>query len=318
MQSLPPRSSAPVALLVAALVTGCIIPMPVGGSGDEEGDASTSADSGGSEAPPVDTSTSIGGTGLVTTGEPEPTSSTSSEDGTETGVVFIMMGDGGIFDPCDPWTQNCGRGEKCTPAAMGPDGDQWDWARCSPVVPEPDAVGEPCSVEGSGLSGIDTCGFGAMCWDVDPETLQGTCVALCTGSEDFPTCAPEGTVCSISNDGFLPLCLPACNPVLQDCPGGQSCFPVGDVFVCAPDDPAGNPGGPGEPCSDIAMCDAGSICVLPELVPDCVDPGGCCTPFCALSDPMPPCLPGQVCTPWFEDGMAPEGLEDVGACMLPT
>jgi hypothetical protein len=49
----------------------------------------------------------------------------------------------------------------------------------------------------------------------------------------------------------------------------------------------------------------------------CEGATGCCSPLCDLTDPMPPCLPDQVCLPWYEAGMAPAGYENVGACALP-
>jgi hypothetical protein len=177
-------------------------------------------------------------------------------------------------------------------------------------------VGEPCTVEGGPTSGLDSCDFEAMCWDVDVETNEGTCVSFCTGDEDVPICEEEGTACSNTNEGVLILCLPTCDPVLQDCEEGLACYPVGDDFFCAPEGP--DPGGPGEPCEDIAVCNPGHVCVQPQLVPDCASVVGCCTAFCDLTDPMPPCLPDQVCTPWYEAGMAPDGYENVGSCALPT
>jgi Ca-activated chloride channel family protein len=75
------------------------------------------------------------------------------------------------------------------------------------VDPNPHEAGEACTVEGSGVSGVDSCDVGVLCYDVDDDLLEGTCVAMCSGSEKSPVC-PDGTWCSISNDGVLPLCLP--------------------------------------------------------------------------------------------------------------
>ena len=51
-------------------------------------------------------------------------------------------------------------------------GGAWNATKCEEIPPEPDGVGEPCTVEISGTSGVDTCVLGAMCWDVDPETNE--------------------------------------------------------------------------------------------------------------------------------------------------
>jgi hypothetical protein len=305
----------PLVLLVAALVTGCVIPKSVGEGNDAAaGSSDGTHGTAGSDAPPGSaSSTGPGATGPASDGETDPSAGTTSGD--TTGVDFIVMSDGGIFDPCDPWAQDCARGEKCTPAAREDDGTTWDWARCAPIVEDPGAPGEPCTVVGSPTSGIDTCELGAMCWDVDPVTLEGVCIGLCVAPEDAPTCAQEGAACIIANDGALPICLPTCDPVLQDCEPGQACHPFGDVFVCAPE--GASPGGVGESCEDIAMCDAGLFCAVPELVPDCAS-NGCCTSLCDVTDPSPPCLPGQSCQPYYEPGTAPVGFENVGICALPV
>jgi hypothetical protein len=180
------------------------------------------------------------------------------------------------------------------------------------------APGEPCDVEGSGVSGTDSCELGAMCWDVDPETLEGVCVAFCVGSADNPVCEDANTSCAINGDGVLALCLPSCDPLLQDCGEGQLCAPVADAFSCVPD-ASGDMGAPGDPCEFINVCDPGMFCASTELVPGCDGAGaGCCTAFCDLGEAPPACLPGQECTPWYEPGNAPPGHEDLGACALPT
>lgn len=298
-------------LAFASLVGGCVIPKSIGD--DPPGTES----SGGGDGPSGPTSgvtagSTGGGSGQVsgTTGDPAPSDDTAGSESTDGG--FIMMGDGGIGDPCDPWLQDCPEGEKCVPFGPGPD-EEWTTWRCSPIVEMPDAVGETCTVEGSEFSGIDTCELGAFCWEVDSGTLEGTCVALCTGPEDFPSC-PGTDTCFIGVDGILTLCLPSCDPLLQDCAPDQACHPGHQGFACLPDDLGG--GQPGDPCVGVGPCSPGSVCVAPEQVPDC-GPQNCCTSLCTVGEPMPPCLPEQVCTPWFEAGMAPAGLEDVGYCALP-
>jgi len=310
-------ASRPVALFVAVLVSGCIIPKSVGFADDEAEDGNVVSDSSDDGTPPGVTS-AAGGTGSTTSGEPDPSSGTTvggaSEDASDGGNTIFIAPDSGILESCDLWQQSCPPGEKC--AAWANDGgNAWNATHCVPVVDDPAQVGDPCTVEDPGTSGIDDCALGSMCWNLDAD-LEGTCVGLCGGSEEDPICVEEGTACALSNDGVLILCLPTCDPVLQGCDEGQACYPFNDLFLCLPDVPVED-GGPGDSCEDIAVCDPGLFCALPELVPGCVS-AGCCTPYCNITDPMPACLTGQVCTPYYEAGMAPEGFEDIGICTLPA
>ncbi|MCX4240960.1 hypothetical protein [Paraliomyxa miuraensis] len=306
-------------LLVTSFVGGCVIPKSVGDGpdgGESTGSSSESVDAGG---PGVDASggSTSGASGQTptTTAPPDSTGDTDPAGSEDTGFTFLIEGDGGgIIDPCSPWAQDCPNGEKCSPSSLG-GGSVWDFWRCSEVPENPDAVGEPCMAEGSPTSGIDSCDFGAFCWEVDPKTLEGTCVALCTGSEDLPSC-PGSETCLIANEGILPLCLDSCDPLLQDCGPDHACYPGESGFACLPAG-FGGTGAPGDSCENLAACDHGNVCVEPESVPDCGSIAGCCTAVCSLGDPMPSCLPGQVCTPWFQAGMVPAGYEDVGVCALP-
>ena len=280
-----------------------------GGSSDEGTSTSGSPPPPGTttEPPPPGTTTTT-----TTTTMPLPPADESSS---ETGVGFIEVPDTESPPTCDLFEPDCPRGEKCIPWATD-GGGSWNSTRCSPVAEDPDAVGESCMVEGSPTSGIDTCEHGSMCWDVDPATLEGFCVAICVGSVEAPTCEDETATCAINGDLTIAVCLPGCDPLQQDCPGGQGCYPWNDRFTCALDD-SGDMGVPGDPCPYLSACDPGAMCVTPGLVPDCMNAAGCCTAFCSLDDPMPPCLPGQVCTSWYEEGAAPPGYELVGVCVPP-
>ncbi|WAS97992.1 hypothetical protein [Nannocystis punicea] len=44
-------------------------------------------------------------------------------------------------------------------------------------------------------SGEDTCDEGLQCWNVDPDTSVGTCLAMCTGTWDAPSCPGQGQEC---------------------------------------------------------------------------------------------------------------------------
>lgn len=231
------------------------------------------------------------------------------------GSAFIEDPDGGgVSIECDVWTQDCDEGEKC--AAWANDGSSsWNAARCVPIDADPVGPGETCTVEGTGTSGIDNCDADSMCWAVDAETNEGTCVALCDGSPEAPTCAPEATACSIANQGVLILCLPICNPIADECGEGQGCFPVGEFFQCAP---VAGGGEPGDGCEFLNACNDGSACVSPALVPGCGG-AGCCSSYCDLSAKDPGCLEGQECLPWYEMGQEPdECLEGIGICGTPA
>jgi hypothetical protein len=221
---------------------------------------------------------------------------------------------------CDMWTgMPCQRGEKCMPWDNA-GSRSWNGTRCSPIAPDPAGPGEPCSVEDSPVSGIDDCEAFSMCWNVDPQTNQGTCVPFCKGSEASPTCDDPCSRCMLTGSGVLILCLPTCDPLAQDCPAGQACFGWGDGFFCAagPLDAA-----PGEPCDYLNQCEAGSFCASAASVPGCRDAAGCCTPFCDVTTAgsCPDAGPGVECVSWFEEGQAPPGdcfdLENIGACLLP-
>jgi hypothetical protein len=254
------------------------------------------------------------------TGTRDTVSTTAGSE--DIGAAFIQDPDGGgVNIECDVWAQDCPVGEKCMPWAND-GGSSWNATRCSPLDPNPAQVGDPCIVEGSGTSGIDNCDIAAMCWDVDPETNEGVCTAFCSGSEANPVCADPDTTCVIANEGTLILCLPSCDPLIQDCGEGQGCYPIDASFACAPD--AGNEQGAyGDACEFVNVCDPGLFCASPDAVPNCVGAVGCCSEFCDLAAMQPDdqcsgANDGQLCTPWYGEDRAPPGYEDVGACAIPA
>lgn len=227
------------------------------------------------------------------------------------GCAFICEPDmGGVAD-CDIFAQDCGPGEKCN--AWANDGGPWNATRCVPVAPNPDPVGEPCTVEGSGVSGVDSCVKGAMCFGVGDDNI-GTCVELCSCSVDNPVCTTQNTTCTISNEGVLALCLPVCDPLALDaCGAGDVCVASGQFFICVPD-ASGDVGSEGENCEFINVCDPGLFCGANAGGFPACDGGGCCTPYCNLAAPV--CPQGFDCLPWYEAGTAPKCFEDVGACIF--
>jgi hypothetical protein len=116
------------------------------------------------------------------------------------------------------------------------------------------------------------------------------------------------------------LCLPACDPLLQDCAAGQACYGIQDVFTCVPD-ASGEMGVYGDPCEYINVCDPGLFCAGAEAVPNCAGSLGCCSEFCDLGSDQGDAqcsgaAGGQTCVPWTENPSP--GLEDVGACVIPA
>ena len=321
---------------IAVALAGCGPSLVV----DDDGETSGASASATSSATVTETADDGPGTSPTTSPSTtaNPTAPTSMDDAPSTdatadgdddtvdteGCLFIDScgyNDGGTVNiECDVWAQDCPIGEKCI--AWGNDGGaRWNATRCSPVDPAPGGPGDPCLVEGTPYSGIDDCDVGMMCWDVDPLTNQGTCAALCGGSEANPQCDDAATLCMIEYDGVVQLCVPPCDPRLQDCIATSECVPSNHMFFCVPDQ-SGAEGQTADGCTSFDACDPGLFCASAELVPECADEA-CCTEFCdlALPDPNTQCTANEIgaeCVPWFEDGQAPPGYELVGACVLPS
>jgi len=233
--------------------------------------------------------------------EPEDESSSSGSD-------FITDPTGGCFNlppgvlahctECDFWQQDCMVGEACKPWAND-GGMEWNAARCGAVDADPGEPGDPCVVVGSSWSGIDSCDVGGFCWNVDLESSMGECVALCDGTKQEPAC-PGGGTCVLANDGYLPLCLPACDPLTPTCDEGQGGYPGWyDDFVCLREGDDVYTDAPHPTCAP------GSFALV----------DGTCVTFCDLSAKTS-CDDGFTCMPYFQ-GKAPAEYANVGGC-LPT
>ncbi len=286
---------------------------PVAGSSSTGGPTSEGSDppDDTGPTPPTPLPTTVGPmtTTTTTTGMPNGSSGSSGPDDPTTS--FIVPPDGGPGGAeCDLWQQDCPRGTKCMPWAND-GGNSWNATKCTPIVPDPDGPGEPCTVERSGVSGIDSCELAAMCWNVDAEG-QGECVPMCEGSPSNPECSDPNRYCAISGDAVLILCLNRCDLLLQNCPRGSGCYLTADEPTCAPD-ASGELGMNGDPCEYINACDPGLVCALPEATPGCTS-SGCCTPFCDLNLANDCPGSGQLCIPLFAPDEAPPGNEDVGFC----
>jgi hypothetical protein len=268
------------------------------------------------------------GTSTSTSGRDTTTTSTATmEDESVATTTDSDTGDTPIPDDtpepwgrCDMWTQDCPDGWKCAPRdSTGGGADYWNDNRCVPVVDDPAQPGEPCHVEGWPFSGQDDCDLGSFCWDLDPAK-EGKCIAHCVGTPEDHACADEALVCMWTFAARVTLCLPPCDPLLQDCLDGEACHGADQGFACFPELEA--PGGYGDACTHPIMCDAGMFCAHADYVPNCdVGPAvGCCSTLCNLMDDEPDAVcvahsPDLLCVPWFAPGSAPRAYEHVGHCL---
>jgi hypothetical protein len=304
---------------VAALVLACACGPQVASMDD--GDTS-----GADDAPPPPPMTGDAATGSPTsaaptsdvpdTGATDPTTATTTSattDGEEFADDHLPPppDTGTVLIECDPWAQDCPRGQKCMPWSW--DGSRaWNATKCTELVDDPHADGEPCTAFDGPFGGSDDCGVSSMCFWVDPRTNVGECVAKCMGSRINPTCPDGVTTCTLPSDGVIAVCLPSCDPLVQDCAEGSGCYFVHDRFECDPD-VSGATGAPGDACDAAGGCDPGAVCVLGTAVPDCLTQT-CCAAFCDLAAPS--CGDGLECIAWHDEGEAPPGEEDVGACLI--
>jgi hypothetical protein len=254
------------------------------------------------------TATASTSSGSDTSGEEDPGSETGPDPSTSTTASFVPEDDQ-RFEPCDTFAQDCPEGEKCVPYSS--DGGVWDSNKCVPVMGD-QGPGEPC-VYGGIVDATDDCGADSICWDVvevDGEWI-GQCLLQCTGSSDQPSC-PAGSACLLSGSGVISICVVSCDPLLQDCGEGLACSWTYDNFACL----GTNGVEPGQPCHFINDCAVGLACTDGDGVPDCAN-AACCTPYCSLAgDQACAAVPGTSCVPFFEEGMAPLGYDEVGVCLL--
>jgi len=290
-------------LLCGALISGCV--------GDGDRSPTTLATTGDSASSSADSPTS-GGTG--------PTAGSTSEtgDATDAAEVTSTSGAGEEIFNCDPWAQDCPAGLKCM--AYTDEGDVFTATKCTPVAPNPGQVGDVCRGEGGWSTGVDDCDLGLACWNINPETEIGACVALCTGTMDDPGCPGAKDVCMFWTPGIASVCLQTCEPLVQDCPVGQSCLPDfasdAENFLCIIDW-SFEEGQEFDPCPGGNSCDPGLLCWDPALAVECKQDEGCCLAFCDLDDPKCDGA-GATCQPFYPpDVPAPPEYANVGICGLP-
>src|SRR5689334_19955710 len=93
---------------------------------------------------------------------PDPATSDAPDTGDDgeasddDGSVFLPAPDLGSGVECDVWIDDCPVGTKCMPWAND-GGNSWNATRCTPLAEDPNGIGEPCTVEGSPVTGIDDC-----------------------------------------------------------------------------------------------------------------------------------------------------------------
>jgi len=194
-------------------------------------------------------------------------------------------------------------------------GGAWfDATGCFPIDADPVGLGEDCEHElsGSGWSGHDNCGLGALCWDFDEEG-PGICKGLC--DEGAPVCEQPGTVPYVGCQSCFCVCEAPCDPLLNECGEGQVCVVTGQIATCVAD-ASGDAGAAGDPCEFVNQCDAGLFCANAAAVPNCDEGSSCCTPYCDTL--APDCPESSECHPLYErPGQAPPGLANVGMCLVP-
>ncbi|MCA9688293.1 MAG: hypothetical protein KC636_01700 [Myxococcales bacterium] len=270
-------------------------------------------------------STSAGETTTTTEATDATSTDESTQDATSSGSTTLSKGDlgcGGACEPdapaeaaCDVWAQDCPEGQKCV--AWSRSGGARDDTKCAPVTGDGQA-GDPCVTPNGPTAGEDTCSIGHVCLDVDPDTLEGVCAALCAGTAQQPSCAAVCSGCSVIGAGLFGVCLPTCDPIAQDCLGASACViaPAGDGFNCVSQAPSGHPAG--SPCAYVDDCDPGLVCIDPSRypAPDCARAEGCCAPLCDLDASQCPGEPANLlCFPWFQQGVG-SCHENVGVCRI--
>lgn len=233
---------------------------------------------------------------------------------TQTSNTFVPEVDGLNTNTCDPGLQDCPEGEKCTGYVVQPGYCCVDANKCVPVTGDKQ-LGDPCIR----TEDNDDCDAGLFCMTVTSgSTGDGVCLAFCdVATQD---CGEDGlpdATCIAFNDGTLPLCQDSCDPITQDCAGSLGCYGVGNQgFVCSVpgfEDGAGNDG---DECFTIQSCKPGLGCTNADVLSDCAA-ARCCSPYCDLSDPDP-CVQPEECVPYYEQGTAPPGYENVGICAVPA
>lgn len=187
--------------------------------------------------------------------------------------------------------EECPPADKCNPWSDNGD-DLWNAFGCFPIDPDAMDPGDECSIEDSQYSGIDNCAPGSVCLVQDAGGTNGICAPLC--NPNGGTCTDPTQNCFALSQGFVGLCVPSCDPLLQDCPRNNGCYVSSDGAVagCAPD--ASEAGGAADQaCTDVNDCNPGLACVEADAFGLACAAEQCCAPICDPSSPN--CQGGASC-----------------------
>jgi hypothetical protein len=290
-------------------------PKPPGADASTSG--ATSASSTGAISMSVDgSSTQVPNSTSVDVDSSPPTTGISSSD-SGTFMEFDLP----QMQPveCDPHADKpCPDGQKCSAAA--PEWElYWPYSgtlSCFPILGN-QQKGEACDRGENIVDGLDDCASGLICADIHwAWKKSGVCVDFCDPAfKDGVTnqaCSDPRDFCSapVCQDCLLSVCVPACDPLVQDCPEGTACvlaYVNSDLaFACESveiDLPKA-----GESCFG-KECGPGAQCVPNDKVgnPSCEGLDFCCTPLCDLNEPntCPGMAMGEVCKPFFSEALDP-------------
>lgn len=326
------HSTPGLARLLVLLVPGACGPTAAVEPSGSTGAAATGSTSTGAAL----SSTGVSTTGATTSVEPNTTGTALTTDGGDFVAPLDVAGESG---ECDPHAEMpCPEGQKCSAAAP-----EWSPSilyighpACYPILGDLQK-GEPCDLGENPLDGLDDCAEGLIC--VDIHWLWGTkgvCTDFCDPAWDDSTnasCSDPMDFCynPVCQECGLQVCVPACDPLVQDCPDGTACVlswvneADDKAFACEAvqlDFP-----GVGKSCNDYYRCSPGVQCVEREKVanPACTDPDTCCTPLCDLNAPntCPGAAMGEVCNPFYPQPFDPVvdpwsvQYDRLGICTLP-
>jgi hypothetical protein len=229
------------------------------------------------------------------------------------------------FIPCGP-NAACPEGFKCGGYTGHDCRDQpFGDVGCMPVLGDRGA-GQACTITLEEVTPmftwhLDDCDAEGRCLPHANGSLEGTCVPFCEYDGQSFFCEDPSR---IGTAMIICLCLQRCDPTAAEptCEGefvcGSSQF-SNDEFRCSIAGFGPGEGQLGDGCVNSFGCENGLGCVEAELLPDCSDDSGCCSPFCSLDD-ADSCAelgPGFTCLPFYEQGQAPASLEHVGQCAWP-
>jgi hypothetical protein len=215
---------------------------------------------------------------------------------------------------CDPRrSDDCEDGFKCSYVV---DPEFGPINRCVALLGDA-LAGEPCELIGES----DDCANHHICWATDTDELAGVCVSFCSS---MLTCQNPLDTCSVSNGDLLSLCLPKCDPLVQDCAPGWGCYADDYKRWACDRDRSGNGGAHGQPCACLNCCDPGLMCLAGALVDaeSCGPEGsvGCCGQVCMLGEvrPAEPVCPTELeqCEPFYPSDEVLMGYGHIGICRL--